>query len=95
MEESRQPGTTPSLSETDSSSYPTAEITINDVIVGMEGPICFSECREEDLQCQLEPGYPVQEYWKSPQGKIERERKQVDFEKLVKTTPHSGSNPVK
>ena len=95
MEESRQPGTTPSSSETDSSSYPPAEITLHDVIVGMEGPICFSEWLEVDHQCQLEPGYPVQEYWKGLQGKIKRERNQVDFEKLVKTTPHSGSNPVK
>lgn len=74
---------------------PPAEITLYDVIYGMEGPIYLSECLEEDHHCQLEADCPVQEYWKGLQKKMEIELKEADFQKLAETTSHPINQPVK
>lgn len=75
--------------------HPASEITLYDVIRGLEGPLYLSECLEEDHQCQLEPGCPVQEYWIGLQTKIEQELKETDFEKLSKTIPQYITEQVK
>lgn len=75
--------------------HPPAEISLYDVVRGMEGPLSISDCLEETHHCQLEPDCPVQAYWKSLQGKIEEDLKQVDFQELSKTSSHPASEQVK
>ena len=74
---------------------PPSEISLYDVIRGMEGPLYLSECLEEDHHCQLAPECPVQGYWKGLQHKIEGELKQANFMKLVETIPQPTTQQVK
>lgn len=75
--------------------HPPAKISLYDVIHAMEGPLTISECLEEAHPCQLAPDCPVQEYWKSLQGKIEKDLREIDFQKLSKTRSHPVSEQVK
>jgi len=75
--------------------HPPAEITLYDVICGMEGPISIAECLEEDHHCQLEPDCPVQESWKILKRKMEAELKEINFHQLAKTTSHPIDQTVK
>jgi len=75
--------------------HPPAEISLYDVILGMEGPLSLSECLEEDHHCQLEPDCPVHGYWVSLQSKIVQELKEADFQQLVESTPHPIEKQVK
>ena len=68
-----------------------SEISLYDVIRGMEGPLYLSECLEEGHHCQLAPECPVQGYWKRLQAKIEEELKQTNFQQLVETIPQQSS----
>jgi Rrf2 family protein len=75
--------------------HPSAEITLYDVITGMEGRVSFSSCLEADQHCQLEPDCPIQAYWISLQDTLDRELKQVTIQQLSKDFSLSGSKKVK
>jgi Rrf2 family protein len=75
--------------------HPPAEITLYDVITGMEGSISLSACLEEDHQCQLEPDCTIQAYWKRLQGTVERELKQANIQQLSKDFSLSAIEKVK
>jgi Rrf2 family protein len=74
---------------------PPAEITLYDVISGMEGPVSLSDCLEENHPCQLEPDCPIQSYWKGLQVKLEQELKDANFQQLSKTYSRSTREQVK
>ena len=75
--------------------HPAAEITLYDVVHGLEGPLYLSQCLEEGHQCQLAPGCPVQDYWKELRGKIEKELKGTNFQNLSETVPQGSTEQVK
>lgn len=64
--------------------HPPGEITLYDVISGMEGPLTFSECLEEDSPCELSPRCPVQEYWIDLKDRLTADLKSVNFQNLSK-----------
>jgi Rrf2 family protein len=63
---------------------PSAEITLYDVIRGMEGPLTLSECLEEGSHCELSPHCPVQEYWVDLRKRLTGDLKSVNFQNLSK-----------
>lgn len=74
---------------------PPSEISLFDVINGMEGPLLLSDCLQEDHHCQLAPACPVQGFWMGLQGKIEQELMGTDFLKLAETIPQQKPQQVK
>lgn len=74
---------------------PPSEISLYDVIQGMEGPLYLSECLEEGHPCQLAPKCPVQGYWKGLQAKLKQELMETNFLKLVGTIPQQTNQQVK
>lgn len=75
--------------------HPPGDITLYDVIRGLEGPLYLSECLEEDHPCQLAPECPVQDYWKELQNKIEKELQGTNFQHLSETAPKGTTEQVK
>jgi Rrf2 family protein len=63
--------------------HPPAEISLLDVIEGIEGPLILSDCLEVGHSCSLAPGCPVQSYWVGLQGRLAGELASVNFEKLL------------
>lgn len=63
--------------------HPAAEISLLDVIQGMEGSVVLSDCLEEGHTCSLADGCPVQRYWIDLQEKIEGELAAVSFQELL------------
>lgn len=72
-----------------------SEISLYDVVRGMEGPLILSECLEEEHQCQLAPGCPVQGYWIDLQSRVIEQMREMDFQKLLKTSPQPINEHVK
>lgn len=66
-----------------------AEITLYDVVYGMEGPLILSECLEEVFHCQLEPDCPIRKYWIMLQGKIKKDLEEINFQELVESISRS------
>jgi Rrf2 family protein len=71
------------------------KVTLHDIVEIMEGPIILSECLEEDHHCDLSPSCPVQKRWIKLQFKVVKELREINFQDLIKDTPHISNLDVK
>ncbi len=61
---------------------PPDEISLYQVVRGMEGPLILSECLEEGHECDLSPHCPVQGKWIQLQKIIQSEMEAINFQTL-------------
>lgn len=71
------------------------EITLYEIVKGMEGEILMSECLEEEHHCELSPDCPVQGYWVKLQDLVTRELQSANFKFLLEEMLHSSIVDVK
>lgn len=64
------------------------QITLHDVVSGMEGPVILSECLEEGHSCELSADCPVQTYWVRLQEVVDNELKASNFKFLLEEMTH-------
>ncbi len=70
--------------------HPPEEITLHQVVSGMQGPVILSECLEEGHVCDLSPRCPVQKYWINLQEIVVRELQSANFKFLLEEYPHQS-----
>jgi len=70
------------------------DITLYDVILGLEGPMVLSDCLEEGNHCELSSRCPVQEYWIDLQDRITEDLKSVNFQYLSKRAEYFTDREV-
>jgi Rrf2 family protein len=71
------------------------KINLYEIVEIMEGPIILSECLEEDHDCELSTGCPVQGRWIKLQSLVEKELKDINFQDLIKSIPQTSILDVK
>jgi Rrf2 family nitric oxide-sensitive transcriptional repressor len=65
---------------------PPAEVSLNRVILAMEGPLVLSECLEEDHFCPHAPTCPVHKRWQGIQAVLAEQLEAVNFGDLATST---------
>lgn len=64
------------------------QISLHDVVSGMEGPVILSECLEDGNSCELSTDCPVQSYWERLQKVVENDLKASHFKLLLEEMTH-------
>jgi Rrf2 family protein len=69
-------------------SRPATEITLRDVVEAFEGPLCMSDCMDnEALECPFEGACPVRGHWGKLQMVMLRELERTSFAELALEGP--------
>jgi Rrf2 family protein len=69
-----------------------SEVTLLDVVVAMEGPLCASDCQEAPEGCPFGRTCPVRDVWSSTTGVLENHLRQSRLSDLAAAEAHRAAH---